>query len=77
MMKVSCRSAWLIMLIFCCLVWGSIFAAVVYGAEPDKRKPSQPAEKSSESIREKVKSLDLNDKQRKFLESLIESNKKD
>lgn len=65
------------MLIFCCLVWGSVFAAFVYGAQPDKGKPSQPTDKSSESIREKVKSLDLNDKQRKFLESLIESTKKD
>lgn len=76
-MKVSRRNAWIFMLIFCYLVWGSIFAAVVYGAQPDKRKLSQPADKNSESIREKVKLLDLNDKQRKFLESLIESNKKD
>ncbi|MDR6299295.1 hypothetical protein QE407_004748 [Pantoea dispersa] len=76
-MKVSRRTAWIIMLIFCCLVWGSIFAAFVYGAQPDKGKPSQPTDKSSESIRGKVKSLDLNDKQRKFLESLIESTKKD
>ena len=76
-MKVSRRTAWIIMLIFCCLVWGSVFAAFVYGAQPDKGKPSQPTDKSSESIREKVKSLDLNDKQRKFLESLIESTKKD
>ena len=76
-MKVSRRTAWIIMLIFCCLVWGSIFAAFVYGAQPDKGKPSQPTDKSSESIREKLKSLDLNDKQRKFLESLIESTKKD
>lgn len=76
-MKVSRRTAWIIMFIFCGLVWGSIFAAFVYGAQPDKRKPSQPTDKSSESTREKLKTLDLNDKQRKFLESLIESNKKD
>jgi len=77
MMKVSRRTAWIIMLIFCCLVWGGIFGAFVYGAQPEKRKSSQPTDKSSESIREKVKSLDLNDKQRKFLESLIESTKED
>jgi hypothetical protein len=77
MMKVSRRTAWICMLIFCALVWGSIIAASVYGAEPDKRKPSQPTDKSSENILDKVKSLDLNEKQRKFLESLIESNKKD
>jgi hypothetical protein len=76
MMKVSRRTVWIIMLIFCGLIWGSIFAAFVYGAQPDKIKPLQPNDKATKSIHDKVKSLDLNDKQRKFLESLIESDKK-
>ncbi len=76
-MKVSRINAWIIMLIFCFLVWGIFFASIVYGAQPHKRKPSQPADKSIESILEKIKPLDLNDKQLKCLESLIESNKKD
>lgn len=59
-------------------VWyGVVFSPRSFMEQSLKRKPSQPADKSSESIQEKVKSLDLNDKQRKFLESLIESNKKD
>lgn len=75
-MKASRRTTWIFMLIFCALVWGSIFAAFVYGAQPEKSKSSQPADKSGEIIREKIKSLDLNDKQRKFLESLIQNNSK-
>ncbi len=54
-MKVSRRAALIIMLIFCGLAWGSIFAAFVYGAQPAQRRPSQPAERSSESIQEKIK----------------------
>jgi hypothetical protein len=55
MMKVSRRAALIIMLIFCGLAWGGIFAAFVYGAQPAQRRPSQPAERSSEIIQEKIK----------------------
>lgn len=63
------------MLLFCMLVWGLFFGALVYGSEPDKAKPVSPSDDNSEDVRKKIKSLDLNDKQRKFVESLIENGK--
>lgn len=64
------------MLLFCTLVWGLLSGALVYGAETGKVRPASPSDKNSEDVRKKIKSLDLNDKQRKFLESLTEDSKK-
>lgn len=75
-MKLNRRATWIMMLLFCTLVWGLFFGALVYGAEAGKVRPILPSDKNSEDVRKKIKSLDLNDKQRKFLESLTEDSKK-
>lgn len=75
-MKLNRRATWIMMLLFCTLVWGLFFGALVYGAEAGKVRPALPSDKNSEDVRKKIKSLDLNDKQRKFLESLTEDSKK-
>lgn len=75
-MKMSRRTAWIIMFIFCGLIWGLLFVGFAYGEQPDKgSQPAQP-DKGCEEIREKIKRMDLNDKQREFLESLIEEEQK-
>lgn len=65
--------AWVIVLLFCVVVWGLIAAVVANAAEDDKGKAkTQPGENTQLVNIQKIKKLDLNDKQKKFIESLIE-----
>lgn len=75
-MKLNRRTTWIIIFFLCTLLWGLFFGALVYGSEFDKTKPVSTSDKISEDVKRKINSLNLNDKQKKFLESLIEDSKK-
>lgn len=75
-MKLNRRATWIMTLLFCTLVWGLFFGALAYAAEAGKVRPASPSGNNSADVRKKIKLLDLNDKQRKFLESVTEDSKK-
>lgn len=73
-MKISKRVTWLLMLLFCVVVWGLIVTAVAFAGEDRKFTPkTQPGQSNSQVDAEKIRKLDLNAQQKKFIESLIES----
>lgn len=75
-MQISKRRAWIIVFIFCVLVWALIFASLVYASVGSEKEPPKRVEQDANKLAENVRKLDLNEKQRKFIESLIEYNEK-
>ncbi|MCH9269667.1 hypothetical protein [Pantoea ananatis] len=71
-MKISKRLTWLLVLLFCVVVWGMV--AVAFAGEVRANTPkTQPGHSNSQVDTDKIRKLDLNTQQKKFIESLIES----
>jgi hypothetical protein len=70
--KLTRRRVWLIVFLFCVVFWGLVVATFAYAARDDNSKPgNKSGERDQLADLQKIKKLDLNDKQRKFIESLI------
>lgn len=73
-MKISKRATWLLVFVFCVVVWGLIATAVAFAGDDRKVPPKmQPGHSNSKVDVEKIKKLNLNPQQKKFIESLIET----
>lgn len=72
-LKLSRRVTWILVILFCVVVWG-IVAAVALAGNDEKVAPKiQPGESSQQVDVEKIDELNLNPQQKKFIESLIDS----
>lgn len=75
-MKMTRRTTWIALFIFCLLVWTLIIISLVYASNSNEKKLPQPAQQDANKLVEKLKRLDLNEKQKDFLESLIPHDEK-
>lgn len=72
-MKNIRRKTWIMVFLFCVLFWGVVFTAISFANENGKNKPVAQVNGSTKLVDiQKIKQLKLNDKQKKFIESLIE-----
>jgi hypothetical protein len=72
-LRITRRRVWLLVFLFCFIVWGGV-AVVVYASDGSNEKPKNEPDEYAPSINiQKIKKLDLNEQQRKFIESFIES----
>ncbi|AUX73832.1 hypothetical protein EPYR_00601 [Erwinia pyrifoliae DSM 12163] len=75
-MKMSIRTTWKAVFIFCVLVLTLIFIALVRVANDIKKGLQQPVKDDLNRLVEQLKKLNLDEKQRKFIESLIKNDEK-
>ncbi|CAO97930.1 hypothetical protein [Erwinia tasmaniensis] len=75
-MKISTRTTWIALFIFCLLVWALIIISLVCVSNRDEKKLQQPAQQDANKLVKKLKRLDLNEKQKQFIDSLIVSDEK-
>ena len=75
-MKISTRTTWIALFIFCLLVWALIIITLACGSNRDEKKLQQPAQQDANKLVKKLKRLDLNEKQKQFIDSLIVSDEK-
>lgn len=75
-MKMTRRTTWIALFIFCLLVWALIIISLVYASNSNEKKLSQPAQQDANKLVKKLKRLDLNEKQKGFLESFIAHDEK-
>lgn len=75
-MKISTRTTWIALFIFCLLVWALIIITLVCVSNRDEKKLQQPAQQDANKLVKKLKRLDLNEKQKQFIDSLIVSDEK-
>lgn len=72
-LKVSRRVTWILVILFCVVVW-SIVVAIAFAGNNERVAPKiQPGESSHQVDIKKIQKLNLNPQQKKFIESLIES----
>ncbi|KGT91723.1 hypothetical protein VH86_04880 [Pantoea sp. BL1] len=72
-MKNIRRKTWIMVFLFCVLFWGVVFTAISFANENGKNKPVAQVNGPTKLVDiQKIKQLKLNDKQKKFIESLIE-----
>ncbi|UWS32951.1 hypothetical protein [Erwinia pyrifoliae] len=72
----SIRTTWKAVFIFCVLVLTLIFIALVRVANGIKKGLQQPVKDDLNRLVEQLKKLNLDEKQRKFIESLIKNDEK-
>ncbi|MCT2387636.1 hypothetical protein [Erwinia pyrifoliae] len=72
----SIRTTWKAVFIFCVLVLTLIFIALVRVANDIKKGLQQPVKDDLNRLVEQLKKLNLDEKQRKFIESLIKNDEK-
>nr|WP_041474272.1 hypothetical protein [Erwinia sp. Ejp617] len=75
-MKMSIRTTWKAVFIFCVLVLTLVFIALVRVANDIKKGLQQPVKDDLNRLVEQLKKLNLDEKQREFIESLIKNDEK-
>lgn len=76
-MRVTRRMAWITVFLFCIIIWSLIAAGVTYATSSFTGKSRiEPVKKPKVVDIENIKKLDLNDKQRRFIDSLTEQPQK-
>ncbi|ATZ10461.1 hypothetical protein [Erwinia amylovora] len=75
-MKISIRTTWIAVFIFCVLLLALIFVSLIRVANDIKKALQQPVQDDPNKLAEQLKKLKLNEKQKKFIESLIKNDEK-
>ncbi|CCP04352.1 hypothetical protein BN439_3325 [Erwinia amylovora Ea644] len=75
-MKISIRTTWIAVFIFCVLLLALIFVSLIRVANDIKKALQQPVQDDPNKLVEQLKRLKLNEKQKKFIESLIKNDEK-
>ncbi|MEN4912321.1 hypothetical protein [Erwinia amylovora] len=75
-MKISIRTTWIAVFIFCVLLLALIFVSLIRVANDIKKALQQPVQDDPNKLAEQLKRLKLNEKQKKFIESLIKNDEK-
>lgn len=69
-MKFTRRKTWILLFVFCLLIWGLLIDSLVHASETSDDEKSHRELAQHEVIIQKIKQLDLSPEQSAFLETL-------